>query len=379
MDKKSKKELLTFGLASFFNDIGSDLVAPIWPIFVKVILGANMTVLGFLDGLGIALVSVSNAFSGWLSDKLGKRKLFIYVGYLLSGLARVGYFISPSWHYLAPFKAIDRVGKIRGAPRDALVTELSKKSNRGASFGILRSLDSLGAVTGTIIAYLIISFVSIRNILLIAAVPSVLSALIVFLFVKDRRTEKLHTPLSKIRFNKNLKIFFIISMLFSFATLSYSFLIVFAEDYGFSESNVILLYLLFNIIYTIFSYQFGKLADKKGRKFVVVLAMITYFLMCAGFLMVSNAFIVLILFVLFGLFNAAFDPVKRTFIADLAPKDARGSVLGGYEMFTGLIALPSGVLMGYLWDFNPSLPFITAGGMTLVSVMLMGLIKEKRS
>ncbi len=377
MDKKSRKEVLKFGLASFFNDLGSDLVAPIWPIFVTTILNANMTILGFLDGLGVAIVSFSNALSGWLSDKLGKRKLFIYLGYLLSGLARIGYFISPSWHYVAPFKAVDRVGKIRGAPRDALITEITNKKTRGEGFGLLRSMDSLGAVAGTITAYFLISFVSIRNIILIAAVPSFLSAVIIFFFVKDEKTEKLHTPIKDIKLDHNLKLFFLISALFSFATLSYSFLLVFAKNYGFNEANVILLYLLFNIVYTIFSYQFGKLADKKGRKFVVIISMILYTVMCAGFLIVNHTFIVLFLFVLFGLFNASFDPVKRTFVADLAPKRAKGSVLGGYEMLTGLIALPSGVLMGYLWELNIAIPFILAGILSIIAVLLMGFVKEE--
>jgi MFS family permease len=376
MEKDSNKEVVTFGLASFFNDMGSDMVAPIWPLFVTTILGANMAVLGFLDGLGVALVSVSNAVSGWLSDKLGKRKIFIYLGYLMSGLARVGYYLSPTWHYLIPFKAVDRVGKIRGAPRDALISEITSKKNRGRAFGLLRSLDSLGAVIGAIIAYLIINYVSIRNILLIAAVPSVISAVIIFLIIKERRTKKLYKPITRIKLNKNLKLFFVISAFFAFSTLSYSFLLVFAKNAGYSNENVILLYFVFNIVYSLFSYQFGKLADWKGRKIVVVLSMLIYTIMCAGFILTSAPVWVLIFFVLFGLFNAGFDPVKRTFVTDLAPKEAKASVVGLYQMIIGLIALPSGLFMGFLWEINNLYPFILAGSLSLVSIVLMGLIKE---
>lgn len=369
--KNNKKELWSFGFASFFNDLGSDLIAPIWPLFITTILGANMIVLGFLDGFGIAIVSISNALSGWLSDKIGKRKLFIYLGYLLSGLARVGYYISPTWHYLIPFKAIDRVGKIRGAPRDAFVSEITEKKNRGKWFGLLRSMDALGAVFGTIVAYVLITFVSVRNILLIAAVPSTISALIIFLTIKEKKVKQLHTPIKKIKLDKNLKKFFIISIIFSFATLSYSFLLVFAKQFGFSDSNVILLYFLFNIVYSLFAYQFGKLADKKGRKFVVVLSMIIYSIMTIGFVFANNSFVIVLLFLLFGLFNAAFDPVKRTFVTDLAPKNAKASVIGIYQMVTGLIALPSGLVMGYLWELDSILPFITAGILTIISLFLM--------
>lgn len=375
--KKSKKEVLTFGFASFFNDLGSDMVAPVWPLFVTSILGANMAVLGLLDGLGVALVSISNAVSGWLSDKIGRRKIFIYIGYLLSGLSRIGYYLSPSWHYLIPFKAVDRVGKIRGAPRDALISEISEKKKRGEAFGLLRSMDSLGALVGTIITYIIISTVSVRNILLIAAIPSTISALIIFLIVKERRTKKLHTPIRLIRLDHNLKVFFLISGLLAFSTLSYSFLLVYAKESGYSDGNVILLYLVFNLIYTIFSYHFGKLADKKGRKFVIIISMILYTLMCAGFVINNSPLWILLLFVLFGLFNASFDPVKRAFVTDLAPKNAKASVVGLYQMLTGLIALPSGFLMGLLWEFNPLYPFATAGLLTSTSIFLMGFIKER--
>jgi MFS family permease len=376
-EKKSNVEILTFGLASFFNDLGSDMIAPIWPLFVTTILGANMILLGFIDGLGIALVSISNAVSGLLSDKIGNRKIFIWVGYFLSGIARLGYFISPSWHYLIPFKSIDRVGKIRGAPRDALISEITTKKTRGKAFGLLRSLDSFGAVIGTLITYLIISKFGIRNILLFAAFPSFISSILIFLIIKERKIKKLHIPIKNIKLNKNLKLFFLISALFSFVTFSYSFLLIFAKNQGFSDSNIILLYFVFNIIYSIFSFQFGKLSDKFGRKIIVILSFIIYTIMCLSFTLVTSHFGVLLLFILFGFFNASWDPVKRTFVSELSPKNSKASVIGLYQMITGLLALPSGLIMGYLWEINYKIPFLIAGLTSLILIFLMKLIKEK--
>ncbi len=367
----NKKEIITFGLASFFNDVGSDTVAPIWPTFVVDVLHADMKALGLLDGLGVALVSISNAISGWLSDKIKKRKLFIYLGYLLSGISRIGYSISPSWHYLIPFKAVDRVGKIRGAPKDAYITEITKKNTRGRSFGILRSMDAGGALVGTALSLLLIKYLSIRTIIFLAAIPSLLSALLIFLFIKERKVEVKYVPIRLIKFNKRLKLMFIVGSLFAFANLSYSFLIVSAKSIGLNNENTIILYLLFNIIHTIFSYQFGKLSDKIGRKNVLYISFTFFIFVTIGFTMVKSLLGLILLFILYGLFNAAWNPVKRAFIAELSPKNARATAIGLYQLVTGLIALPSGFIMGLLWEVNRTLPFSVAAVITVISMAIL--------
>ncbi len=153
----SIKTIRTFALAFFLNDLGSDLIYPVWPLFVTTILKANMTVLGFLDGLGEALVSISQAGSGYISDRIKKRKVFIWTGYLLGALSRVGYSISTIWPHLVPFRVLDRMGKIRSAPRDAIVADVSTKENRGKNFGLLRAMDHLGAVFGILICIALFS------------------------------------------------------------------------------------------------------------------------------------------------------------------------------------------------------------------------------
>ena len=165
-DKESKRELKVFSLASFLNDLGSDMIYPIWPLFVTVFLGADVVVLGLIDGIGDALVSISSAFSGFLSDKFRRRKIFVWTGYISSGVARFGYAISPTWMYLIPFKALDRAGKIRGAPRDAMIAELSSKDNRGANFGFLRAMDNFGAIVGITLSILLLKYLGFRNLIL---------------------------------------------------------------------------------------------------------------------------------------------------------------------------------------------------------------------
>jgi len=161
--KKASKTVRIFALASFLNDLGSDMIYPIWPLFVTSVLGAPMAVLGFIDGLGEAIVSISQAASGYISDRTRRRKIFIWTGYLFGSLSRVGYAISSVWQHLIPFRILDRAGKIRGAPRDAIIADISTKENRGKNFGFLRAMDHLGAVCGIIVCILFFKVLGYRN------------------------------------------------------------------------------------------------------------------------------------------------------------------------------------------------------------------------
>jgi MFS family permease len=187
-DVETKKTIRTFAWASFLNDLGSDIIYPVWPLFVTGVLNANMAVLGFLDGLGEALVSISQAAAGYLSDRIKKRKVFIWVGYFFGSLSRVGYAFSTVWQHLIPFRILDRAGKIRGAPRDAIIADISTKENRGKHFGLLRTMDNLGAVCGIIICILFFRLLGYKNLFLLAAVPSAIGALLILALIKERKS-----------------------------------------------------------------------------------------------------------------------------------------------------------------------------------------------
>ena len=165
---EAKKTLGAFAAASFLNDLGSDMVYALWPLFVTETLNAPMSALGFIDGLGDALVSLSYAVSGYLSDRLGKRKVFVWTGYLCGALSRLGYAISATWQQLIPCRIVDRAGKMRGAPRDAIIADLSTRENRGAHFGFLRAMDHLGAVCGILLAILLVARVGYRTLFFLA-------------------------------------------------------------------------------------------------------------------------------------------------------------------------------------------------------------------
>jgi len=374
--KESKKIVGTFSIASFLNDLGSDMIYPIWPLFVTSIMGANVAVLGFIDGLGEAIVSLSQAGTGYLSDRLRKRKIFIWTGYLLGAISRIGYALSVIWQQLIPFRILDRTGKIRGSPRDAIVADVSTKGNRGRNFGLLRAMDNLGAVFGILTCFLLFGYLGYKKLFFLASIPSLISVF-VLAFIKERKTKRIYKGLSLKDLTPNFKLFLLLSALFALGSFSYSFLLVYAKEFGFEETLTILLYLEFTAVASVMSLPFGKLADKLKRKTVLILSYFLFGLMCFGFIFVKSYLGIITLFVVYGLHKAAIDPVQRTLVSELSPLKYRASTLGAFQMVTGLCALPASLLAGLLWvNFGKSAPFYFSLSLTVLAIILMLFIEE---
>lgn len=380
--KEEKKVIRLFSIASFLNDLGSDIIYPIWPAFLTQYLKANMTVVGFIDGLGDAFVSISQAFSGFLSDRFRKRKIFIWLGYLMGAISRIGYALSTTYHPVVFFRVLDRAGKIRSAPRDAVVADISTNENRGRNFGVLRTMDNLGAVAGILLCMILFPIIGYKNLFLFAAIPSLIGAGLIFVFFKE---EKVQTTVFKgyslKLFDKNLKLLFLISSVFALGSFSYSFLLVFANQFGFPIYSLPVLYLIFTFIASLFSYYFGKLSDKTGRKIVLLLSFVFWILSLLIIISFPVVLGFIIGFIFYGLHKAAFEPVHRTFIAELSPIDLRASILGGFQMTMGLFAFPASFVAGILWDsFHIFAPFYLSIILTLISsVLLFGIQENKRN
>ncbi len=219
---ENKKSVSVFAWASFLNDLGSDMIYPVWPLFVTSFLGANMAVLGLLDGVGEAFVSISKALSGYLSDKIRKRKIFIWSGYLFGSLSRVGYAFAPAWQWLLPLKILDRSGKIRAAPRDAFVADISTEQNRGGNFGLMKAMDNLGAVCGIIICLLLFEQIGFTNLFLLAALPSLASAFLIYKHIRENKAseQKLYARFTLKDLDANFKLFLFLNSDFSLWALS---------------------------------------------------------------------------------------------------------------------------------------------------------------
>lgn len=354
------------------------MIYPVWPLFLTTVLGANMAVVGLIDGLGEALVSVSQAISGYASDRIRKRKVFIWLGYFFAVIARIGYALSTSWLQIIPFRIIDRTGKIRGAPRDAIVADISTRENRGGHFGFIRMLDNLGAVCGIIICIILFQYLGYRNLFLIAAVPSVISALLILLSIKERKTAgKLYDGFSFKDLDCNFILLLILSAVFALGMFSYSFLLLFAKNFGFQTTFVPFLYLIFTAVASLSSLPFGRLADTMGRKPLLILSFFLWGLVCFSFIVTQSYVAIVLSFVLYGLHKGALDTVQRTFASELCPVDYRASSLGTFQMLIGICAFPASLIAGVLWDrIHIFVPFYFSLGLTTVSIILLLFVKE---
>lgn len=377
---KKPGNLKIFAWASFLNDCGSDMIAPIWPVFITKILGANMAALGLIDGLGEALVSISQAFSGYYSDRLGKRKIFVWLGYSFGSLAKLGYGFSSFWGQIIPLRILDRAGKMRGAPRDAMITDISTKENRGGYFGFLRAMDNLGALAGILLCMFLSKLVGYRTLFILAALPPALAAFLVLRGIRDPGpgAAKIFKGLQLNLLDANFKLFLLLSSIFALGSFSYSFLMIYGRELGISESWLPLLYLVFTAMASLVSIPFGRLSDKTGRKFVVMLSYALWILVCLVFIFLRHPIFVWIGFALYGTQKGALEAVQKALVAELSPENLRASLLGGFQMVVGLCALPASWISGFLWEkVSPLAPFSFSLGLSLISIALLNWVREK--
>jgi len=378
---ETRKTIRTFAIASFLNDMGSDIISPVWPLFVTQVLKANMAALGFLDGLGEALVSLSQAAAGYASDRIRKRKVFIWAGYLCGGFSRLGYAASSVWQHLIPFRILDRAGKIRSAPRDAVIADISTDENRGRHFGLLRAMDNFGATAGILISIALFNVLGYRLLFALAAIPSIVGAALIVKNIKEPKPGaiRLFKGLSFKDIDRNLALYTVLNAVFALGAFTYSFLLLYAKSSGFKAGFIPVLYLVYSTAATFLSYPFGRLSDKIGRKPVLFMAFFAWAVVCAGVIFEHSLPAIGVLFVFYGIHKAALDPVQKTIAAELAPRPFRASVLGGFQMVIGLGAFPASLLAGFLWDkAGKQVPFYLSLGLTAAAAVLLLFVRETR-
>ena len=364
--------VVVLGVVSLFTDISSEMIMPILPFFLIQVLGANALIVGIQEGLADGVVSFMKVFSGRFSDAAGKRKRFVGAGYALSTLMKALFPFAQSWPEFLGMRIVERTGKgVRDAPRDALLTESTPAETLGKAFGFHRSMDTTGAIAGPIITLVLLATIAAspgipnyRLILLLAAIPAVISVFIVFLVSEPVRQRAPKQPL-RVTFHgipKPLWTFIGIASIFSFADFSYAFLLLRAGIHG--TTAAILLYVVYNIVYAAHAFPAGILSDRVGRKPVVLTGYIAFIAM-ATLLVFSDLLAVLVLaFVLYGLSYGMAEGTQRALVADFAPANIKATVLGAYHTCVGAVKLASGVVAGLLWIAFAPTPTFPLGAAT---------------
>lgn len=378
------KNVFVLGLVSFFNDVASEMIYPIVPIFLTSVLGAPVAIVGLIEGIAESTASILKVVSGWLSDKLQKRKPFVVAGYSFSAISKILLSLAFSWPFVLFARFVDRFGKgVRTSARDALIVESSDASARGKSFGFHRALDTLGAVVGPLIALLAIYFLdnNFRLIFFLAFIPACIGIILLLLFVKERRKEKNHNQ--AIRFSwRNLdpsfKIFLLISFVFALGNSSDAFLILRAQNMGLSVTLVVLAYVLFNFTYAIFSVPAGIISDKIGSKKVLFSGFLLFSIIYLLFGLTNNSLVLWLLFPFYGIYMALTEGVSKAYISNLVPEEKTGTAFGIYQTTIGLCTFFASLIAGLLWTYiGVSAPFIFGSVMAIISAFLFVVLEKK--
>lgn len=326
------------------------MIFSIWPVFLTEVLGTPLLAVGFIDGIGDAFVSLSQAVSGALSDKIRRRKPFVWMGYLFGGIAKIGYALAPAWGWIVPFRILDRSGKMRGAPRDAMLAELSVDGNRGRHFGFLRTMDNAGAVVGVLLSMLLVEMIGIRSLLFVAAVPSFCAALLIIFNIRETAVVRAEVHAPSFSWRGPFAYLLLGSALFEIGSFSYSFLILVAREGGFRLSVLPAFYLLFTVIAGLASLPLGRLSDRIGRKPVLLASFMAWAFSAVLFLFPPTWWSLTAAFAVYGLHRGGIDTVQRAWATELAPAENRATALGAFHMTLGLIGFPASFLAGLLWQ-----------------------------
>ncbi|MGP3666822.1 MAG: MFS transporter [Candidatus Bathyarchaeota archaeon] len=373
---------------SFLADVSSEMIMPILPMFI-VALGGEAFIVGLIGGLSSSIQSILQVFSGYLSDKAGKRKQFIFTGYLTSSIVKLFLPLSTVWHHLLVLTPLERVGKgLRTAPRDALIAASTSEDVRGKAFGIHRAMDTGGAVLGASLSFILFWVLGFefRVILMMAALIAffALIPLIPVRDVKIRPVKLRSLSLSLKGLPRNFMFYLIIVTLYSLGNFTYMFFILKAQEafaktfpLRYSQAFPILLYILFNLVYALFSTPSGILSDKLGRRRILFLGYILFSLTCLGFMFAQSLPLFIAFFSLYGLAYAFIEANQRAYASNLLPEELRGAGLGVFHTLTGFVALPASLIAGLLWQVNPELTFMYGAIISLIASSLMGAWKVK--
>lgn len=399
------KNVFAMGLTSFLTDASTEIYYPLLPIFLKTVLKTGALFIGVIEGIAETTASLLKLVSGWLSDRLNRRKALVVGGYGLSGLTRPLIAVSAAaWHVLGA-RFLDRVGKgFRTAARDALIADSTHPDYRGKAFGFHRSMDHAGAVVGPLIAFVLMAILlfgagvfttlirqpadtltrmdsiqpteqAFRTVFWTASIPAVLAVLVLVFLVTEVRREGEYTKLPVLAlkpFDRYFKRFLPIVILFTLGNSSDAFLVLRAESLGVATVFVPILWVALHIVKMLSCTPGGVWSDKVGRRKTIIVGWGVYSLIYLGFAFATRQWHVWVLFALYGIYFGCTEGPQKALVADLVPSELRATAYGVYHFAIGIATLPASLIMGALWQtFNPTIAFIFGAALSLIAMVLL--------
>ncbi len=381
---KGTRNVIILGLISCFADISSEMVYPLIPLYLTAVFGATPVLVGIIEGIAESVASLLKVFSGYISDRFQHKKAIAFCGYATGLLYKAALIFAGSWGGILLARVIDRFGKgIRTAPRDVMVSESAGKNSIGRAFGIHKMLDMAGSAIGILMAFLLLKDIGAdangyRMIFAVSAIPIII-ALLLFLLVHEKKgkreiVQREHFWKNISQLDGRLKLYLAITFLFTLGNSSNSFLLLRASDIGFDSSATILLYFIYNLSASLLAIPCGKLSDKIGRKRLLVSGYITFSLVYFGFAFCNSKPFMVLVFVIYGIYTAMTTGAERALIAEIAPPQLKGTMLGLQSTLAGIALLPASVIAGLLWDgIGAFAPFAFGGMLSFMAAIVLAL------
>ncbi len=360
----SSPNVIALGVVSFFNDISSEMIYPLLPLFVTGVLGTGASAVGAIEGVAEAILSLSNVLSGSISDRIKRKKPFILTGYSVANVARPLMGITSHWWQILGLRSLDRLGKgVRTPPRDGLIAMSVSPESRGGAFGFQRGMDNAGAFLGPLLAFLfLLHWHSLRALFLLAAIPGAITVLVVIFWIKETTPPTTNPLLTLAKdpkeshfqrekgFNRDV-IFYLAALgLFSLGNSSDAFLMLKAGRIGFSIASIPLLWMALHASRALLSFPGGLVADLWGRKRVLLAGWGVYGMVYLALAITSSRIALCFLLLLYGLYYGLTEGAERALLSALVPSHAMGKGFGWFHGIRGVALLSGNLLFGYLWQ-----------------------------
>jgi MFS family permease len=383
------KNVFALGMVSLFMDVSSEMIYPLIPLFLNNVLLASKTSIGLIEGVAESTAGILKVFSGWLSDRLGKRKSIIFWGYGISVFSRPILATATSWLGVLAYRFTDRLGKgVRTAPRDAIIADSTGPGSLGKAFGFHRSMDTVGAVIGPALAFLILALSGgrLQTVFWFSIIPGFFALVCIALFVSDTKRAPadlkagVRLPISYRHLERNFKAFLVIVTIFALGKTSEAFLVLRAQDLGISITAIPILYLFFNVVSALLSTPAGMIADRVGKRRMILASYVFFAVIFIGFAFATSQVHGWFLFLAFGVFVAMNEGVQRAYVATMIKPEVLATGYGIYHTIVGLAALPSSIIGGALWEhFGPQALFLYGAAMALIASFLFAVLLRDRT